>query len=283
MTDSEQKSMIGLDQPPEPGDSSRRIWWRLLCVSVLMVTLVVGVVGFLCYRCYRVAFIFDEVGMYDSEINVLYEPPAWVWNILGRYANGLCRIDEIKYLRVESKHISLVSELDCRSLSFDYTPLTAEGALSLAQCESLRELSLFYQEPRLMLEERQAISKHAMDALVQSTTIEELSIYFADLPVNALVLCTRLQTLRKLCLAGSNIEEPDFRELATLPNLTELELEGELTDQDLWEIGHLPHLERLSVGTTEFSDQAIHEFRKLHPDCKIQSGMEFSIYSPWDD
>ncbi len=244
---------------------------------MLTVTLLVSVVG---YRCYRRTLIIDTVLSNGYELS--YEPPEWVWDVLGEDAYMvLCQFEKIEIYESDPAEISLIVELDSPALVLHNTRLTVEGAKVLARRSALRELSLDYDSFGQAELEFQ-ISESELKELVKSTSIEYLSFHFYDLPKSSFRQITKMQSLEKLDLAGSVIEDPDFRELVTLPNLRALRVEGDLTDQDLWEIGQLPHLKWLSIGTTQFSDEALNEFRKLHSDCQIQSGREFSVYEFWD-
>ena len=83
------------------------------------------------------------------------------------------------------------------------------------------------------------------------------------------------EQITSLALCRSPVTDAGLRELATLKNLTWLDLrDTRVADAGLKELAGLKNLDTLLLQGTQVTDAGVHELRKALPNCTIKRGAQ---------
>lgn len=217
---------------------------------------------------------------------------------------------DVGHTKITDKNLEFMTKLPLTELDISATAITDDGLRHIAKIASLKKLTItetaitdagiakLLKMPQLntlvaaatkisdkgvadlvslkMLDRLDLTSTAASDACLKDISKMHMGVFLADSSkITGAGVCKflRSNTLTKVCLAGCKIYDADILGFATsLPIVRSLDLSStKLTDQGLLNLAKLKTLTVLKVRTIPFTKEAVHRFRALRPDCKLNT------------
>ena len=139
------------------------------------------------------------------------------------------------------------------------TPIDDQIFLSLRNCPRLENLSLF----------RTRVSGVNIEML-QSLPLKWIELPSSQLNDQGLAKLAKFPHLRQLEIGSTAVSDQGMKALSAAPKLVSLSIrDTQVTDEGMAALATLESLEKIRIRDTLITPDAIQEFLKINPDCKI--------------